>query len=144
MAGGQYRLMTKGGISAISGMGFDVRDLEAAAGKGHGRAQLAIDSYVYACRKYIGSWLVVLGHTDAITLAGGTGESSPYIRRRMLENLEELGIVLDDEKNEKCFRSEAKISASGSKIEVWVVPTNEEIVVARECYKLLSSSVRCQ
>jgi acetate kinase len=131
------RMMTDAGIAAISGMGFDMRDLQNAAEKGHERAQLAIDTYVHNIRKYLGAMLLILGHVDVITVAAGTGESSPYIRKRVFENLAEFGIVLDDARNEAAIKKEARISSDASKIPVWVVPTNEEIVVARECVKLL-------
>jgi len=134
------RLLTDGGLSALSGMGFDMRDLQDAASKGHERAQLTIDYFVHQTRKYLGIGLVTLGHVDAITFSGGTGESSPHIRRRILENLEEFGIILDQKKNEKAFRKESKISPDESKIQIWVVPTNEEIIVARECVKFLSKT----
>jgi acetate kinase len=133
-----HRLAFEGGLSAISGMGFDMRDLEQAAANGHARAKLAIDTYVYYARKYLGSFMFGLGHTDAITFAGGTGEGSAMIRATALEGLEEFGIVLDSQSNEAREPAERKISAPGSRTEVWVVPTNEEIVVARECYKLLA------
>jgi acetate kinase len=132
------RLLTEGGLSALSGMGFDMRDLQDAAAKGHERARLTIDFYVNQIRKYLGIALVTLGHVDVITFTGGTGESSSYLRGRILANLEEYGIELDEEKNQNCFRRENKISHTNSKIEVWVVPTNEEIIVARECIKYLS------
>jgi acetate kinase len=131
------RMMTDAGLAAISGIGFDMRDLQNAAEKGHERAQLAIDTYVHNIRKYLGSMLVVLGHVDVITVAAGTGESSSYIRKRIFENLGEFGILLDDARNEAAIKKEAKISSDASKIPIWVVPTNEEIVVARECAKLL-------
>jgi acetate kinase len=136
------RLLTEGGLSALSGMGFDMRDLQEAASKGHDRARLTIDFYVNQIRKYLGIALVALGHTDVITFAGGTGESSPFIRRRILENLEDFGILLDEEKNKNCFRKEGRISQNESKLEIWVVPTNEEIVVARECVKFLKNSTK--
>jgi len=136
------RLMTEGGLHGISGMGFDMRDLQQAAEKGHKRARLAIETYVYQTRKYMGSFLLVLGHTDAITFAGGTGENSSYIRKRVLENLEEFGILLDEKKNEQAIGKEMKISRDDSKIEIWVIPTNEEIVVARACAKLLKETGR--
>lgn len=132
------KMMTEGGLAGISGIGFDMRDLQQAAESGHERAKLAIDSWVHQVRKYIGSWLVMLGHTDAITIAGGTGEASAYIRKRVLQGCEELGIVIDDARNEAASGKEALISADNSRIQVWVIPTNEEIVVARECYKLLT------
>ena len=132
------RMMSDAGLAGISGIGFDMRDLQEAAEKGHQRAQLAIDTYVYHIRKYLGSMMFVLGHVDVITVTAGTGESSPYIRRRVFENLGEFGIVLDDARNDACIKKEARISSDASKIPVWVVPTNEEIVVARECAKLLA------
>lgn len=131
------RMMTEAGIASISGMGFDMRDLQAAAERGHQRARLAIDTYVYQVRKYLGSMMLILGHVDVITFAAGTGESSPYIRRRVLEGLREFGIILDEELNKRTIKKEALISAQGSKIAVWVVPTDEEIVVARESIALL-------
>lgn len=134
------RMSFEGGIAGISGMGFDMRDLEAAAESGHERARLAIENYVYCTRKYLGGFMFNLGHTDAIVFTGGTGEGSSMIRSRVIEGLDEYGIVLDRNANEVCERTERKISASASRIEVWVVPTNEEIVVARECYRLLAMS----
>jgi acetate kinase len=131
------RMMTDAGLAGISGIGFDMRDLQNAADKGHQRARLAIDTYVYHIRKYLGSMLVVLEHVDVIAVAAGTGESSPYIRKRVFENLGDFGILLDDARNEAAVKKEAKISSDASKIPVWVVPTNEEIVVARECARLL-------
>lgn len=133
------KMMTQGGLAAISGMGFDMRDLESAAESGHERAKLAIDSYVHSVRKYVGSWMAVLGHVDAITMQGGTGEASPYIRKKVLQGLEEYGIVLDDKRNEDCVKKEGKISADNSRTQIWVIQVNEEIVVARECYKLLNA-----
>jgi len=134
------RMMTEAGLAGISGMGFDMRDLQAAAEKGHERARLAIDTYVYQVRKYLGSLMLVLGHVDVVTMTAGTGESSPYIRRRILEDTEEFGIILDDERNEKCIKQEGRISRDDSKVAVWVVPTNEEIIVARKCAEFLGVS----
>lgn len=132
------RMMTDAGLAGISGIGFDFRDLEAAAAKGHERAQLAIDTYVHAVRKQIGGFMVELGRVDAITMAGGTGEAGADMRKMILQGMEEFGVVIDDERNAACIRKEGEISADGSRVRVWVVPTNEEIVVAREVYKLVS------
>jgi acetate kinase len=132
------RMMTDAGLAGISGIGFDFRDLEAAAAKGHARAQLAIDTYVHAVRKAIGGFIAELGGVDVITFAGGTGEAGADMRKQILGGLEELGIVIDDALNAAHVRKEGEISASNSRVKVWVVPTNEEIVVAREVYKLVS------
>lgn len=134
------RMMTEGGLTGISGMGFDMRDLQEAAEKGHHRARLAIDTYVHQIRKYLGSMMLILGKVDVVTFAGGTGECSPYIRQRVLENLGDFGILLDDASNQRCMKTEARISSDASRIPVWVVPTNEEIVVARACADLLLQS----
>jgi len=132
------RMMKDAGLASISGIGFDMRDLKEAAEKGNTRARLAIDTYVYQVRKYLGSFLMLLGHTDVITVTAGTGESSPFIRKRILEGLEEFGIVLDDARNNACIKTEGCISHDSSRIAVWVIPANEELVVVRECSKLLS------
>ena len=132
------RMMSESGLAAISGMGFDMRDLKAAADRGHERARLAIDTYVHQARKYLGSFLAVLGHTDVITFAAGAGESNPWLRSRILEGLGEFGIVLDEKRNAAAVRTEARISAEDSRVAVWVVPTDEEIVVARHAAALLA------
>ena len=132
------RMMSEGGLSGISGIGFDFRDLEEAAEAGHARARLAIDAYIYAVRRYIGSYRLVMGGLDAISLAGGTGEAGVAMRKRLFSGLEELGIVFDDERNAACVRREGLISADDSRVQLWVVPTNEEVVVARETFKLLT------
>jgi acetate kinase len=131
------RMMTDAGLAAISGMGFDVRDLLEAEARGHERAHLALDAYVYQVRKYLGSFMFLLGRTDVITFTAGTGEGGSEIRERILAGAEEFGVVLDPDRNAKCIRREGRISADNSRVQVWVVPTNEEIVVARECAKLL-------
>ncbi|MHB9038760.1 MAG: acetate/propionate family kinase [Armatimonadota bacterium] len=133
-----YRMAHEGGVAAISGMGCDFRDLERAAADGHKRAGLALDAYVHGVRRYLGAYLAELGHTDVVTIAGGVGESGAGIRSRIFHGLQELGIVLDEEMNAGCCRNEGKISADESRIQIWVVPTNEELIVARETYRLLN------
>lgn len=132
------RMMTDAGLAAISGIGFDFRDLEAAAAKGHDRAKLAIDTYVHAVRKAIGGFMAELGGVDVITFAGGTGEAGADMRKMILQGLEELGVVIDDSRNAAHVRKEGEISSDASRVKVWVVPTNEEVVVAREAFKLVS------
>src|SRR5690606_21540065 len=83
------RMLNEAGLAAISGVSFDFRDLEAAAAKGHERAQLAIDTYVHAVRKAIGGFIAELGGVDAITFAGGTGEAGVDMRKMILGGLEE-------------------------------------------------------
>jgi acetate kinase len=129
-------------LDAISGIGFDMRDLQEAAEQGHRRAQLAIDWYVYNFRRQFGHLCFLLGNVDVITFTAGTGESSHYIRRRILENLGMYGIVLDEQRSKACIKKEGLISSDDSKVPIWVVPTNEEIVVARHCVKLLEQTAK--
>jgi len=136
------RMMSDAGLAAISGIGFDMRDLKNAADRGHERARLAIDTYVHQARKYLGGLMLVLGHTDVITFAAGAGESSPWLRTRILQGMQEFGVVLDEKLNEQAVRKEACISAPASKIAVWVVPTDEEIVVARHSIAFLEERRR--
>jgi len=135
------RMMCEGGLAGISGIGFDMRDLQEAAEKGHQRAQLAIDSYVYQIRKYLGSMMFILARLTSVTVAAGTGESSPYIRKRVFENLGEFGIVLDDAGNERCLKKEMRISSDASKTPRLGRATNEEIVVARALRQAFDTSL---
>lgn len=130
-------LANRSGLAGLSGIGPDLRDIEEAANAGSHRARLAIDVYVASLRDYLGSFIVRLGGVDAIAFAGGIGENSPGIRKAMTEGLEDLGIHLDDELNSTA-RGESKISRQG--VDIRVVPTNEEIIVARQTFGLLSRS----
>lgn len=126
-------MSTNGGLLGLSGLSSDVRDLEEAASNGHERADFALKVFVASIRQYLGSYLVVLGGADAIVFAGGIGENSQRIRREVCAGLEWAGIILDEEKNGAVERDgEVCISADDSRTQIWVVPTNEEIVVARQ------------
>jgi acetate kinase len=126
-------LSSKGGLLGVSGLSADVRDLEEAAAKGHARAKLALDLFVASIRQYLGAYLTILGGADAIVFSGGIGENSSLIRSGVCRNMSWAGIELDETKNTGVARgSEAKISADSSKTQIWVLPTNEEIVVARQ------------
>jgi acetate kinase len=126
-------LSSKGGMLGLSGLSQDARDIEEAAAKGHVRAKLALDVFIASIRQYLGSYLAVLGGADAIVFSAGIGENSSIIRAGVCQNMEWAGIELDKAKNESLPRgSESRISREGSRTEVWVVPTNEEIVVARQ------------
>ncbi len=129
-------LGSKSGLLGISGTSGDLRDLEAAAEQGDDRARLAIDVYAGYVRQYLGAYLVELGGADAIVFTGGIGENRAKFRTRVLENLEELGIVLDPALNESAS-GEAMISTAQSRVQIWIVPTNEELIVARQTKQLL-------
>lgn len=129
-------LSNKSGLLGLSGLSGDVRDLEEASAKGHARAKLALDVFVASIRQYLGAYLTILGGADAIVFSGGIGENSQFVRTGVCENLDWAGIVLDAELNKKA-KGETKISAPHSRTEIWIVPTNEEIVVARQSAEVL-------
>jgi acetate kinase len=123
-------LATQSGLSGISGLSGDVRDLEAAAAGGHVRARLALDVFVHAVRHHLGACLVPLGGLDVLTFSGGIGEHSASIRAAVCAGLEDLGIVLDLRANAVAL-GEALISSSASRVRIFVVPADEERIVAR-------------
>lgn len=126
-------LSSKSGLLGVSGLSQDVRDIEEAAAKGHPRAQLALDVFVASIRQYLGAYLAVLGGADAIIFSGGIGENSQLVRSSVCRHMEWAGIELDPEKNKAVPRgAESCISAAGGRTQIWVLPTNEEIVVARQ------------
>jgi acetate kinase len=131
-------LAEKSGLLGLSGLSGDVRDLEQAAEAGNQRAQLALDVFVSGIRQYLGSMLIELGGADAIVFTGGIGENGTRIRAAVCANLAGLGIVLDDAKNAQA-KGEACISASNSPTQVWIIPTNEELIVARQSRDLLTA-----
>jgi len=124
-------LAQNSGLLGVSGVSGDVRDLEEAAAGGNQRARLALDIFTSAVRHYLGAYLVELGGADVIAFTGGIGENGAAVRAAICQGLVPLGIELDGALNEPA-RSEAKISAEASRVQVWVVPTNEELIVARQ------------
>jgi acetate kinase len=126
------------GLLGLSGTSGDVRDLEDAASAGDSRARLALDVFVSDVRHALGAMLVELGGAEAIVFTGGIGENGAAIRADVTDQLEELGIVLDAAANEAAS-GECKISTAESRIRIWVVPTNEELIVARQTKHLLES-----
>jgi acetate kinase len=133
-------LASQGGLKGLSGTSGDMRDLAEAAAAGNPRAKLALDVFASSTRHYLGAYLVELGGADAIVFTGGIGENDFRFRAAICANLEELGIVLDPAANEAVKAREAKISAPQSRVQIWVIPTNEELIVARLAANLLSGS----
>jgi len=129
-------LAERSGLLGLSGTSGDVRDLEQAAAAGDERSQLALDVFITAVRHYLGAYLVELGGADVIVFTGGIGENSVSVRRDVCRNLKTLGIVLDAEAN-AAAQGESCISATESRVQVWTIPTNEEIIVARQAQELL-------
>ncbi len=134
-------LSSKGGLLGVSGLSGDARDLEDAAAKGHARAKLALDVFIASIRQYLGGYLTILGGADAIVFSGGIGENSSLIRSGVCRDMSWAGIKLDEAKNGSIARgSEAKISTDSSKTQIWVLPTNEEIVVARQSVEAVNKT----
>ncbi len=127
------------GLAGMSGTSGDMRDLEEAAASGNARAQTAIDVYVASIRHWLGGGIVELGGLDAIGFAGGIGENSPLTRAAVVAGLDDLGIVLDAEANTAKATGERAIHAPSSRVAIWVIPTNEELIVARQARDLLAS-----
>ena len=123
----------KCGFDGISGVGSDSRDLEKAIAEGNERAKLAYDMLCYQIKKFIGAYSASMGGVDAIVFTAGIGEHAPYIRENSLAGLEYLGVKLDKERNTFGHSSTpVKISADDSKVAVYMIPTNEELVIAQD------------
>jgi acetate kinase len=129
-------LAEKSGLLGLSGISGDIRDLEEAAAAGKARAQLALDVFAAEIRRHLGGMLVELGGADVIVFTGGIGENGVNVRSAVCANLEGLGIELDPQANATA-KGESKISTASSKTQLWVIPTNEELVVARQTKHLL-------
>ncbi|NLO38634.1 MAG: acetate kinase [Ruminiclostridium sp.] len=129
-------LNKKSGMLGISGISSDFRDLDDAADNGNERAELALEVFAYSVKKYIGSYAAAMGGIDALVFTAGIGENNSGIRKRVLAGLEFLGIEVDDEKNNQRGQ-EMDISKPDAKVRTFVIPTNEELAIARETVKLL-------
>ena len=124
-------LNKKSGVLGISGVSSDFRDLEAAADQGNERAQLALDKFIYEVRKYIGAYATAMGGVDAILFTAGIGENSADLREKICQGLEYMGVKVDSEKN-KVRGQEAVVSTDDSKVKVFIIPTNEELMIAMD------------
>lgn len=132
-------LNKKSGVLALSGVSSDFRDIEDEAEKGNEDCQLALDKFAYEIRKYVGSYAAALGGLDCLVFTAGVGENSPETRERVCESLAFLGVKLDAEKN-KVRGKEMLISTPDSKVAVWVIPTNEELMIAQDTAELVNAA----
>jgi acetate kinase len=130
-------LGTESGLQALSGTSGDMRDIEEAMDQGSAAAALAFNVYVTAIRDYLGAYLAELGGADAIAFSGGIGQKSDQVRKSVCRGLQFAGITIDLEKN-RSTRKENLISREESRTAVWVLETNEELVVARQAATLLN------
>jgi acetate kinase len=132
-------LMNKqSGVLGISGVSSDFRDIEGAAEKGNERAALALDVFHYRVRKYIGAYAAAMGGVDAIVFTAGLGENSADSRKEICKGLEFLGVRIDDEKNSQRGK-QIDISAKGASVRTFVIPTNEELMIAKDTRDIVSS-----
>jgi len=131
------QLVEDSGVKGISGTSGDMRDVEEAIEAGDDNARLALDTYCYGVKKYIGAYIAALGGVDVIAFAGGIGEKDPIARAKICDGLEWCGIRLDSVKNEQCA-GESDLSADNSRAKILVVSTNEELIVSRETARVLT------
>jgi len=130
-------LSKESGLKGVSGVSADMRDILRAMEEGNERARLAFEAFCYEVKKFIGAYAAAMGGLDAIAFTGGMGERSPKVRAKVCEGLKFLGVELDPERNERATGGEAVISKEGSRVTVLVVPTNEELIVAREAARVI-------
>lgn len=128
-------LNKKSGVLGLSGVSSDFRDLDAAIEKGHERADLAMSKFIYEVRKYIGAYSAAMGGVDAIVFTAGIGENGPELRERVVSEMEYMGVHVDPSKN-KVRGKEVDISTADSRVRVFIIPTNEELMIARDTQAL--------
>jgi len=133
-------LMNKhSGLSGVSGVSSDMREIIKSAKEGHSNAQLAFNIYCYRLKKYIGAYAAAMGGLDHIVFTGGIGENSPDVREKTCEGLQFLGVEIDKEKNLAAVGKELEISNGNSRVKVMAIPTNEELVIARDTMNLVEN-----
>ena len=130
-------LNKESGVYGISGVSVDFRDIEAASANGDKKAELSLKHYKYIVAQFIAKYVVSMQGIDGIAFTAGVGENQCGIRKGICENLKFMGIEIDDERN-KIKGEEIQISSDNSKVPVWVIPTNEELVIARDTVRLIN------
>jgi acetate kinase len=135
-------LNKQSGLLGISGLTNDMRELLAEEQEhGDRRSRLAIDVFAYRVRKYVGAYLAAIGGADAVVFAGGIGENAAEVRRRICSGLEWMGLTLDAPRNAEAVNGrEGRISADGSRLEAWVIPTDEELLIARDTFRVVTGA----
>ena len=131
-------LNKKSGVLGVTGISSDMRDVESAAGKGNERARLALDMYFYRVKKYVGAYAAVMGGVDIIVFTAGVGENQSDLRRVVCEDMQWMGVKIDEALNENVRGEEAVISTADSKVKVCVVPTDEELMIATDTMNLVA------
>lgn len=129
-------LNKKSGVMGLSGVSSDFRDLTAAASGGNHRAALALEVFEYSCKKYLGAYAAALGGVDCVVFTAGIGEHDHLIREHICKDMEYMGLKLDEKKNENIGDGISDVTSEGSKVKILVIPTNEELVIARDTERL--------
>lgn len=129
-------LNKKSGVMGLSGVSSDFRDLTAAANDGNHRAALALEVFEYSCKKYLGAYAAALGGADCVVFTAGIGEHDHLIREHICKDMEYMGVKIDEEKNSCIGDGICDITAEGASVKVLVIPTNEELVIARDTERL--------
>jgi acetate kinase len=125
------------GLYGISANSNDMRELIAAAAKGDKQAEMAIEVFCYRLRKYIGAYTAALGHVDALVFTGGIGENAPLVREKACQGLAELGYEIDLGRNREAVGKASEISTDSSRVRIFVIPTNEELLIARDTFRVV-------
>jgi len=125
------------GLYGISADSNDMRELIDASAKGDPQAETAIETFCYRLRKYIGAYTAVLGHVDGLVFTGGIGENAPLVREKTCRGLAELGYEIDSGRNREAVGKSCEISAASSRIRIFVIPTNEELLIARDTFRVI-------
>jgi acetate kinase len=138
----ELMLNKQSGLLGVSGLTSDMRELLAEeAANGDRRARLAIDLFCHRARKYIGAYLATMNGADALLFSGGIGENSPDVRARIVADMSWLGIVADPTKNAALTAGkEGRFDAEGSRVQLWVVPTDEELLIARDTWRVVTGA----
>lgn len=136
----ERQMCKEGGLKGLSGVSNDIRDIDAAAKSGNARAQRALDFFAHEIRRWIGGYLAQLNGADALVFTAGIGENRAEFRAAVCANLDQLGVNLDAERNAALRATEGVISTPESRVKVMVIPTNEELVVAREVKRFLEKA----
>jgi acetate kinase len=128
------------GLAGVSGISSDMREIETQAGQGKERAMLALDIFTYRIKKYIGAYAAAMGGVDALTFTGGIGSNSPIVRAKSVDGLDFMGLYIDTDKNTDCMGRDGEISSKDSRIRVFTILTNEELVIAMDTERIVSSA----
>lgn len=144
MSANEFEMMLykKSGLLGLSGVSSDMRDIEQEAARGNERAQNTLNVLCYQIKRYIGAYYALLPGLDVIVFTAGIGENSDVVRSGALTGLEHLGIILDEDANKRCHGTQATISTQNSKVTIMVIPTNEELAIARDTMRLAKNAMK--